>query len=183
MRAWSVLKLSSLLPLLPLIFVACGSGSGDTPAAVTPPPLAAQPDMLTATAQGLMRGKASGEGQHLIFDRPNLDQHAFFGVVLAHGLVYYPQEAPVFDLPNRDIWSVQADGAGDHAALNTTADEFLVSSVGPVVIAQSQRGTPANGDERTDYLSLRDGVPTLLPIHEPLTRYYFPRGETAYFSN
>ena len=44
--------------------------------------------MLTATPQGLLRGKASGQGQHLIFAHPNLHREQLF---MSQDLVYYPR--------------------------------------------------------------------------------------------
>ena len=189
MRAPSALKPSSLLlPLLPLIFVACGSGGDDSPAAGTAPqpspPPAAQPDMLTATSQGILRGKANGQGQRLILARPNLHQPAFSGdVFLANGLVYYPREAPpvLFDYPNQDIWSVNTDGSGDHAVLNTGSDEF-VTGVNPSY-AIYNRGTYGGPNGRDDeWWSLRHNAGHALLTTERFAQYRFLAGDRAVFN-
>ena len=67
-----------------LILTGCSGGGSSDPAppssqSVAPqptpqPPPAAQPDILTATPQGLLRGKANGQGQQLIFSMPNMHQ-------------------------------------------------------------------------------------------------------------
>ena len=122
MRARSLLKPFSLLvPLLPLIFVACGSGGGDTPAAVTAP--AAQPDMLTATPQGLQRGKANGQEQRLIFAQPNM--HQSFATI-SQGHVLYRK--------TNDVWAVRTDGTNERAIVNTPDSEFIVTVNGPWLI-------------------------------------------------
>ena len=143
--------------------------------------------MLTATPQGLLRGKANGQGQQLIFSRANMHQHAFFGdLFISQGIVYYPREAPsiFFDWPNQDIWSVRTDGTGDHAVLNTTAHEFVVGTQGPVAIYEQNTYTLANGLDHTDYGSIRDGAPlTVLPIHERFTQYRFMVATKAFFNN
>ena len=170
----------------------CGDGGGATtpladsrtaPLPPTNPTPAVQPDMVTATPLGLLRGKANGQGQQLIFARPNLHQGDVF---LSNGLVYYPREAPsiILDYPNQDIWSVRADGSQDHAVLNTTADEFVLDAQGNVAIYERGVYTIADGLARTDYGSLRDGAPlTVLPITERFTGYRFMVGTKAFFAN
>ena len=181
------------------LLAGCGDGGGGVapvslqpppPSVIPPPPPptpVVQPDMLTATPQGLLRGKANGQGQRLVFVRSNLHQPAFSGdVFLANGLVYYPREAPsiILDYPNQDIWSVRTDGTADHAVLNTTADEFVLDASGPVAIYEQGTYTLAGGLIRTDYGSLRDGAPlTVLPITERFTRYRFMVGTKAFFNN
>ena len=97
------------LIIVGLLFLAgCSDGGGDVPSAATqalqppppPPPPPVQPDMLTATPQGLLRGKANGQGQQLIFARPNLHRGDLF---ISSDLVYYPREAPpiILDYPNQ----------------------------------------------------------------------------------
>jgi hypothetical protein len=134
-----------------------------------------------------MRGKANGQGQRLVFAHPNLHQPAFSNdLFLANGLVYYPREAPsiILDYPNQDIWSVRADGTGDHAILNTTADEFVLDASGNVAIYAQGHYTLAQGLERTDHGSLQNGAPlTTLPITERFTQYRFLVGARAYFNN
>ena len=178
----------NIIALIGLALLAgCSGGGGDsaTPSSAPAPP--AQPDMLTATPQGLLRGKASGQGQRLIFARPNLHQPAFSqDVFLANGLLYYPREAPsiILDSPNGDIWSVRTDGSGDHAVLNTPADEFVLGASGNVAIYEQGHYTLAQGLERTDYGSLRDGAPlTTLPITARFTLYRFMEGARAFFNN
>ena len=172
---------------LALLAGCSGGGGGDPATSTSAPTPPAQPDMLTATPQGLLRGKASGQGQQLIFARPNMHQHAFLGdLFLANGLVYYPREAPpiILDYPNQDIWSVRADGTQDHAVLNTSADEYVLDAQGPVAIYAQSTYTLAQGLERTDYGSLRDGAPlTALPITERFTQYRFMVGTKAFFNN
>lgn len=172
---------------LALLAGCSGGGGGDPATSTSAPTPPAQPDMLTATTQGLLRGKANGQGQQLIFSRPNLHQPAFSGDLFIGGnLVYYPREAPpiILDYPNQDIWSVRTDGTGDHAVLNTTADEFVKDAAGPVAIYEQNTYTLASGLERTEYGSLHHGTPqALLPIHERFTQYRFMAGTKAFFNN
>jgi hypothetical protein len=90
----------NIIALIGLALLAGCSGGGDsstTSSTSSPPPATptVQPDMLTATPQGLLRGKANGQGQQLIFARPNLHRDARAGDVFISGnLVYYPREAP-----------------------------------------------------------------------------------------
>ena len=172
---------------LALLAGCSGGGGGDpstTSSAPSPPPSTptAQPDMLVATSDGLWRGKATGKGG-LIFARPNLNRDDLF---MSQGIVYYPREAPpiLFDYPNQDIWSVRADGTGDHAVLNTTADEFVKDAQGNIAVYEQGTYTLANGLDHTDYGSLRDGAPlTVLPINERFTGYAFMVGTKAFFNN
>lgn len=108
-----------------LVLAGCsgGGGGGDsstTSSAPSPPPSTptAQPDMLTATNQGLLRGKASGQGQHLIFSQPNMHQQ--FNLMVNGGNVVYARTKSEFD---GDIWTVRTDGTGDRPLANTQDDE------------------------------------------------------------
>jgi hypothetical protein len=173
-----------IIALIGLVMLAgCSGGGGDSATPSSAPAPLAQPDMLTATPQGLLRGKANGQGQRLIFSRPNMQKLDLF---LSDGLVYYPREAPpvVRGFPNQDIWSVRSDGTGDHAVINTTANEFVRDVSGNVAIYSQDTYTLASGLEHADYGSLRDGAPlALLPIHEPFTQYRFMVDGRAYFNN
>lgn len=137
--------------------------------------------MLTATSHGLLRGKASGQGQQLIFARQNLHQEDVF---ISGTQVYYPRHAPpvLFDYPNRDIWSVRTDGTGDHAVLNTGSDEFVRDANGSIAVyEQNTYGLP-DGTNPTSFWSLRDGAShTLLPT-ERFTQYRFLAGDRAMFN-
>lgn len=180
-----------------ILLAGCSGGGGGDPAPVStqsnappaqhppitpPPPPPIQPDMLTATSQGLLRGKASGQGQQLIFSRTNLHQESVF---ISGAQVYYTREAPpVFlDFPNKDIWGVRTDGTGDHAVLNTGAHEDLRDANGSVALYEQTTYTLPDDVNPVAFGSLRDGAPTLLPIHERFTGYRFMRGDTAYFNN
>jgi hypothetical protein len=89
----------------------------------------------------------------------------------------------VLDNPNQDIWSVRTDGTGDHAVLNTGAHEYVRGANGPVAIyEQTTYGLP-DGVNPVAYGSLRDGVHTVLPIHEKFTGYRFMNGTRAFFNN
>ena len=172
---------------LALLAGCSGGGGGDSATPTSAPTPPAQPDILTATSQGLMRGKANGQGQRLVFAHPNLHQPAFSNdLFLANGLVYYPREGPpiILDNPNQDIWSVRADGTDDHAILNTTANEYMLDAAGNVGIYAQSTYTLAQGLERTDYGSLQNGAPlTTLPIVGRFIGYRFLVGTRAYFND
>ena len=74
------------LALIGLSLVRCSGGGGDPPVPAshaaqapapaptpTPPPSTSQPDLLVATASGLWRGQATGQGG-LILNRANMQQ-------------------------------------------------------------------------------------------------------------
>lgn len=181
-------NISGIILTALLVLTGCsGGGGGSDPAPASSQAVAApDPDILTATPQGLLRGKASGQGQQLVFSRPNLHQQAFSGdIFLANGLVYYPREAPpiLFDYPNQDIWSVRTDGTQDHAVLNTTADEFVKEAQGALAIYEQGHYSLTQG-LRTEFGSLANGAPlTTLLITEPFTQYRFLFGARAFFNN
>jgi hypothetical protein len=113
-----------IIALIGLALLAgCGGGDSATPS-TAPAPLA-QPDMLTATPAGLLRGKASGQGQHEIFHFQNLLKGNLF---VDNGNIVYPRNSQT------DIWTVRTDGTGDHALLNTANPEFLQAVSWPWVI-------------------------------------------------
>lgn len=123
------------LLLIGLALLTGCSGGGDSspvpPSASTP---AVQPDMLTATPQGLLRGKASGEGQQLIFAHANLQRET---VVVSEGHVVYSRPQPIQTqafFPQSDIWTVHTDGTGDQALINTPNDETIEAVNGPWLI-------------------------------------------------
>lgn len=155
-----------------------GGGDGSNPAAPEqgsqqPPP--AQPDMLTATAQGLMRGKANGQGQQVIFRLSNMHQA---DVSLGNGHVYYHRDGPPVvnaNFDNRDIWSVRADGTGDHAVLNTGEDEFIRAVNGAGAVYESRQST-------SNYGSIRNGAP-LADFGSNLARYIVIEGERVFTGN
>ena len=112
-----------LIALIGLALLVGCSGGGDSSSTTSPsPPPAsplAQPDMLTLTPAGLLRGKASGQGQHLVFAHANLQRET---VLVSEGHVVYSRtQGPT----SPDIWNVRADGTEDHALVNTQADEHL----------------------------------------------------------
>lgn len=130
-------KIIALIGLALLVGCSGGGGGGDsstTSSAPSPPPSTptAQPDMLTATNQGLLRGKANGQGQQLVFSRPNL--HEQFNLLVSDGNVVYTRTKPQFD---DDIWTVRTDGTGDRALLDTPDGESPVAFVGPWVVFQN----------------------------------------------
>jgi len=84
--------------------------------------------MLTATPQGLLRGKANGQGQRLIFAQPNLHREKVFS---SQGDVVYSRGHVV---QQEDIWTVRTDGTGDHALLNTPARERLNAVSSPWIM-------------------------------------------------
>ena len=120
----------NIIALIGLVLLAGCSGGGGDPATTSsaPPPATptAQPDMLTATNQGLLRGKANGQGQQLIFSQPNLQQQ--FNLLVRGGNVVYTRTKPNDD---QDIWTVRTDGTGDRALVNTQHDENLRAVSGP----------------------------------------------------
>lgn len=178
-----------------------GGGDESTPASVQseaptprslqpPPPPVAQPDILTATNQGLQRGKANGQGQRLIFARTNLHQPAFFGeVFLAGGLLYYPRESPPvrLDFPNGDIWSVRTDGTGDHAIRNTGLNEVIAdANESYAIYGISDYSIPPTG-EPTGLWSMRHdgGAHTFLPVegYRNFIHYRFLANDRALFDS
>ncbi len=143
------------------LLVGCGGGGGDsaTPSASVP---TAQPDMLVATSDGLWRGQANGQGG-VVFNRPNLHQLAFPGEVSLGGDdLYYPRESPpiISDYPNRDIWSVHTDGTGDHAVLNTTADERVRGANDAAAIYEQTRTPWRTGLSAASLGVSETGLPT-----------------------
>jgi hypothetical protein len=96
--------------------------------------------MLTATSDGLWRGKATGNG-NLIFARPDLQN----GTVLVNdGNVYYSRLAPIIPsvapFPLEDIWTVRTDGTGDRALVNdSNHNEILEGVAGPWVVYKNER--------------------------------------------
>ncbi|RPH79176.1 MAG: hypothetical protein EHM80_08475 [Nitrospiraceae bacterium] len=170
-----------------LTLAGCGDGGAPEATLSGAPRVIVQPDIITATPQELLRGKANGDNQQLIFSRPNMHQLAFFGdLFLSSGLVYYPREAPslFFDWPNQDIWTVRTDGTDDHAVVETTANEFVKDASGNIAIYEQGTYALENGLDHTEFWSVRDGVQhTLLPIHERFTNYRFMVGARAFFHN
>ena len=98
------------------LLAGCSGGGGDSAAPGSAPAPLAQPDMLTATPQGILRGKANGQGQHFILAKSNI-RLSFVTVSQDH--VLYPYAG--------DIWTVRTDGTGDHAVLNTPDREFIAT--------------------------------------------------------
>ena len=102
--------------------------AGILPRAKSAPAPPAQPDMLVATPAGLVRGKASGQGQHLVFTHTNLQRET---VLVSNGNVVYERGPSPF---SGDIWTVRADGTGDRALVNTPNGEILRVVSGPWMI-------------------------------------------------
>ena len=117
----------NIIALIGLVLLAgCSGGGGDPSTTSSAPPPAtptAQPDMLTATNQGLLRGKANGQGQQLIISRTN-----FRVATVSDGHVIYVRPKSEFD---DDIWAVKLDGTGDRALVNTQEDEGIRDVKGP----------------------------------------------------
>jgi len=112
-----------------VLLAGCSGGGGDsstTSTAAPPPSPTAQPDMLTVIPQGILRGKANGQGQREILRAPNLLRSNVF---VDEGNIVYQRNGQTLD-----IWTVRADGTGDHALLNTANDEFLQAVSWPWVI-------------------------------------------------
>ena len=134
------------------LLTGCSGGGGAEPAVQNSKtvPLV-QPDMLTATPQGLLRGKADGTGQHLILALPDLQKET---VLVSEGNVYYHRVVPVIaPFPLRDLWTVRTDGTGDRALVNNpAADEAPAAVSGPWVVYSSvlfePGGTAISLDER-----------------------------------
>ena len=106
-----------------VLLAGCSGGGGDsatTSTAPPPPTPTAQPDMLTATSQGILRGKANGQGQREILRAPNLLQSNVS--MDAGNIVYHRNQG---DGGGTDIWTVRADGTGDRALRNTANSEFV----------------------------------------------------------
>ena len=114
-----------------VLLAGCSGGGGDsstTSTAPPPPTPTAQPEMLTVTPQGILRGKANGQGQREILRAPNLHQ-ANLPVDQRH-IVY----SRIGRAGDGDIWTVLTDGTGDHALLNSPNLEFLYNASWPWVI-------------------------------------------------
>ena len=136
--------------------------------------------MLTATPQGLLRGKASGQGQHLIFAHPNLHREQLF---MSQDLVYYPRynTPPFVATSDADVWSVGTDGTGDHAILNSRLDEFVVGTNGPFAMVTLFTYSEA-GLEQVDHGTLRAGQPLIrFPITIPFMDFQVMTGTQGYF--
>jgi hypothetical protein len=123
----------NIIALIGLALLAgCSGGGGGDPAAPSSAPAPpAQPDMLTATPAGLLRGKASGQGQHEIFHFPNLHKETPF---VSDGNIVYPRTGQL-----ADIWTVRTDGTGDHALVNTPAFEFARAVSGPWLLYSNDK--------------------------------------------
>ena len=119
-----------LVLLLPLMLISCSSGGGDdaSPSSQSNNPAAAQPtEFLVASPAGLWRGQATGKG-NIVFARPNLQQS--ITIVESDGHVVYERETGT----QTDIWTVKADGTGDHALANAPEDEAIEAIKGPWLI-------------------------------------------------
>lgn len=125
---------------LALLAGCSGGGGGDpaTPASAPAPP--AQPDMLTATPAGLLRGKASGQGQQLIYSRTNFHQRAFSSIT--DGQVVYTRSKSADD---DDIWAVKTDGTEDRAVVNTPDNEWIRATKGPWMLYSKLNNQPGGG--------------------------------------
>ena len=132
---------------LALLAACSGGDGGDSAAPSTSPPSTppAQPEFLVATPAGLWRGQATGKGA-IVFARPNLQQSA---VVESEGHVVYTRETGT----QTDIWTVNADGTGDHALVNTPEDETIEAINGPWVIYTKRIET--NQTETQEHWSAR----------------------------
>ena len=123
----------NIIALIGLVLLAGCSGGGGDPATTSsvpsPPPAipTAQPDMLVATSDGLWRGKANGQGG-VVLAKPNLQQET---VLLSEGQIFYSRGRGV---AKEDIWTVRADGTGDHVVLNTPEREVLKAASSPWLI-------------------------------------------------
>ncbi|MEO7859796.1 MAG: hypothetical protein ABIU05_05030 [Nitrospirales bacterium] len=124
------------IALIGLFLLAGCSGGGGEPAATTqsvqgpsngpaPRDLPGAPAtaFLAATSEGLWRGDTSGKGG-VVFVRPKLQQE---DVVFGAGHVSY-------SVNDADIWTVNADGTGNRALVNSPQSEHVNAASGPWVI-------------------------------------------------
>ncbi|TKB88568.1 MAG: hypothetical protein E8D41_16385 [Nitrospira sp.] len=109
-----------------VLLAGCSGGGGDSSTPTSAPVPLAQPDMLTATPQGILRGKANGQGQQEILQAPNLLGSNLF---VDQGNIVYSRTSNA-----GDIWTVRTDGTGDHALLNSPNLEFFYNASWPWVI-------------------------------------------------
>jgi hypothetical protein len=117
----------NIIALIGLALLAgCSGGGGDSATPSSAPAPLAQPDMLTATPQGILRGKANGQGQHEILHAPNLLRNNVF---VDQGNIVYQRGGG-----QQDIWTVKTDGTGDHALLNAAHTETVLAVSWPWLI-------------------------------------------------
>lgn len=113
-----------------LLLAGCSGGGGEDPAPA--PPTGASTEFLVATSEGLWRGLTNGKGG-VVFVHPNLQRA---DVLLGDGHVSYSRVQPIQppgSVDNEDIWTVNTDGTGNRALVNTPMGEFLQAVKGPWV--------------------------------------------------
>ena len=113
-----------------LLLAGCSGGGGEDPAPA--PPTGASTEFLVATSEGLWRGLTNGKGG-VVFVHPNLQRA---DVLLGDGHVSYSRVQPIQppgSVDNEDIWTVNTDGTGNRALVNTPMNEFLQAVKGPWV--------------------------------------------------
>ena len=145
-----------IIALIGLALLAgCSGGGGDSATPSSAPAPLAQPDILTATDQGLQRGKANGEEQRLVFARPDLD---FLFMALSHGHVFYAQDF--------DIWAVRTDGTEARQIVGTHNIGGIEATNGPWLILRTQAVQPS-GSIVDDLRSLDFETGTQFQLDDP----------------
>ena len=141
-----------------MFLTGCSGGGGDEPASIqseapTPrspqPQPAAQPDMLTVTSQGILRGKANGQGQREILREPMMNQSNVF---MDQGNIVYQRTGQTVD-----VWTVKTDGTGDRALLNTSSAESVQGVSWPWVVF-------TDSSSEVFYESLNTGTQATFPL-------------------
>lgn len=114
------------------LLVGCSGGGGDEAPSSSPstnnPTPSSPTEFLVATPTGLWRGQANGQGS-VIFAQPNFQQQRTLSV--NDGRVVYSRTKPTDD---QDIWSVNTDGTGNRALVNTQHDENMRTVRGPWMV-------------------------------------------------
>lgn len=102
----------------------------------------------------------------MVFEQSNLYR---MDVSLGNGHVYYHRDAS----GHSEIWSVRADGSGDHAVLNTGVEEAIMAVNEAGVVYRSNLGT---------FGSIKNGTP-LADFGSALIVYVVIEGERVFTGN
>ena len=160
-----------IIALIGLALLAgCSGGGGDSTTPSSAPAPLAQPDMLTATDQGLQRGKANGQEQRLILAQPNMH---ISSPTISQGHVFYGNAG--------DVWAVRTDGTGNRAVVNTPDREFIATTNGPWLIYGQYIAQPS-GSLLTRYGSANIDTGARFQFDDPGSTGFMPQNDTRLIS-